>query len=122
MSATAFLLYRPVMDYEESIEPNLIFTTRTRAQKAKRAIVEAATALIDSFPEWPDGCDSFAQRVETEVWQQRADMVRDFVAPFGWDLKNDISAEDERFGVSCIDIMELPLNPPATPAEGKAAL
>lgn len=112
MSETAFLLCRPVMGYEESIEPRLIFTSKLRAENARMRIINATDKFIKTLPPWPDGCDSLDARIESPVWEQREEMSKAFRAPYGWVFcTSDLWIETERLDRSCIDITELPKNP-----------
>lgn len=113
MSTSAFLLYRPVIDYEDSIEPRLIFSTLEKAEETKAEIIREIDEFLDSLPKWPDDCCSFDERYEHPAWALREAAIRQrnktpSLWVFGmWDL----STETEKINPGCIEIMELPLNP-----------
>jgi hypothetical protein len=116
---TAFLLHRPVMDYEESINPRLIFTSRRAADKACREIREWAQRVFDTMPAMPEEeCDgppvSDDQRFSAHDARE-AHIKAAGAAPYGWGFGcSDLSSYIDSFNQGCVEVMELPLNPEAT--------
>lgn len=117
---TAFLLHRPVMDYEESINPHLIFTNRRSAHKACREIQEWAQRVFDTMPEMPE--ESYGDPPVTDdqrfvVHDAREAHIKAAGAPpYGWEFGYlDLSPYIDSFNRECVSVMELPLNPKATP-------
>jgi len=115
---TAFLLYRPVLDYEESISPHMIFTTRQAAQAALDAMIAFANRLISKFPELgddrPDNGDYMNPKWNPyfEAIEKRDAILEHAAWPYGISLRSDIcTSEDRPLCSSVLEIMELPLNP-----------
>lgn len=116
MSNTAYLVYRPVMDYEESLSPYLIFSTAGKAEKAVTTIRVYAQSVQDKVPEYDSESETW--------WNEREAVVKAAEWPFGIDLSGDIGYGYSKFNSNCIEMMELPLNltqaeacstPPETP-------
>jgi hypothetical protein len=89
MSKTAFLIFRPVMDYEESIEPYLICPTKAQAEYALAYIREKMEDIAKHLPlspEKPERCtDDANAKWEYACQKARNKFARKF-AKIEWPL------------------------------------
>lgn len=105
---SAFVLYRPVMDYEESEESQLVFSTRERAEAAQAELLEWLHRVKARY----EAVD--AQELgEDATWDAKGEIeAQECRAPFGWRF---YSADTGRYGCpsgdACVSIRELPLDP-----------
>lgn len=109
---TAFVLYRPVLDYEESEESQLVFSTKEKAESAQAVLLEwlhRVKARYEAVEERELGEDA--------AWEAKGEIeAQECLAPFGWRFD---SADTGRYGCptgdSCVSIRELPLDPEPHP-------
>jgi hypothetical protein len=87
MDAKRWLIYRPVMDYEESEESYAVCDTQAEALLVVRECLEYYSRLLESLPDVPDDIDA-------PDWDEKHDERRAKVAaavwPYGIDLSQDV--------------------------------
>jgi hypothetical protein len=98
----AFLVYRPVMDYEESLVPYLIFKSGRSAAAAVKRMRDYAQAIQEKIPEYDSESETW--------WDDRMAVVKAAKWPFGIDLSGDIGYGYSKFNPASVDLMPLPLN------------
>lgn len=112
---TAFLIYRPVMDYEESETSYLICTTLKKAEKVRFEMIVFANDILASMKSL---YDEEGDQLQQEAWQEAMDFNRAKIAACKWpydiDLESDIDQWNfqqgsTRFDATCIAVRELPL-------------
>lgn len=109
---TAFLVYRPVMDYEESLNPYFICATRQEAEAAAKKMCDYAQRLAKRMPEYTE--EEEEKDTDGSVWvekdTQRRVLFEKAKWPFGMNLRSDIVGFYRlTFDPSCVSVMELPL-------------
>lgn len=105
---TAFLVYRPVMDYEESLSPYFICETKREAEAAAQKMCEYAQQLADLMPEYTNEEEDTDNSEWIKVDEKRAEILRKAHWPFGVNLSADISGFYKlEFNPSCVSVMEL---------------
>lgn len=107
----AYLVYKPVMDYEESIEPYFICKTLEEANKRKDRIIKFCKTLHNKLPICPNVNDESTDEQWTK-WGEIENTIRLMIAeakyPYGLDLRYESSHfEDGGF----VDVMVLPYYP-----------
>lgn len=119
---SAYLLYRPVMDYEESMTPHMIFSTQKAGEEAVRKIQEWGKRVFETMPPRPE--QSNTDDEYEDMMDAREKHIKDSCpAPFDWNFSSDLSNWSDRFDTSCVGLLELPLNPKldTTTVEGLAS-
>jgi hypothetical protein len=109
MNKTSFLLYQPILDYEESIEPYLICSTLKKAEKIKKEILDFYDGLIKTVPDEPE-----QDSEEWFVWMDKRDIILQPIKNPPYDIRlrfTDLCDESKEYGINqgLISIMELPL-------------
>lgn len=109
---TAFLVYRPVMNYEESMTPYFFCETKEQADAAAQKMCDYAQRLTKKLPVYTR--EEEEQDTDSSVWSEKDEKRRDILAkarwPFGVNLQYDISGfYDQEFDPSCVQVMELPI-------------
>lgn len=114
MKATAFLVYRPVMDYEESLQPYLICDSKESAEAALGQIIKFMLRLTKRLPVYPSD-ENDPDGIE---WQKVDDQRRETIAsakfPFGLDeLSQDVPCAfgATEYDTSSVKFMRLPKIP-----------
>ena len=109
---TAFLIYRPVMDYEESETPYFICLTKQDAEKAESEMIAFAKALMLGLESlYDEDCNL----VDDDEYDKRSDRnhakLKSVQWPFGIDLSEDFPWKDfmPSFNEGCVAVRELPL-------------
>ncbi len=123
----AFLIYRPIILYEESITPYLICNSRRKAEKIRREIVQALQVANDLLLEEPERnfpynadeeeLEKLGKAHDEKYWEieeKNEEIKKSFVFPYG--LDKEFRREFNRFfkdtnldAGQYIEIMELPL-------------
>lgn len=112
---TAYLIYRPVMDYEESETPYLICLTKERAEEVRIEMVAFAERLLTRFKSL---YDTEGDRLENTLWDEAQSKNTVLIEKAKWphniDLSSDLPRWDyckgrDRFDSSCVAIRELPI-------------
>jgi len=102
------LVYRPVMDYEESMEPYFICRNKHEAEAAVNYMKRFMAELIKALPEYPEDGDA-----EPDLWTERDEARRRLLAgvlwPFGIDLHREIEYGASRWDENSIAVTELPV-------------
>jgi hypothetical protein len=122
---TAFLIYRPVLDYEESETPYLICISRERAEEVRKEILDHAQELItlmppgstdDEYEAERDGLKFFSDSqardaYDCETCDKRRNILKEAKWPYGIDLGYDMDVYSSvvELETGCIEIRELPL-------------
>jgi hypothetical protein len=110
MTKTAYLVYRPVMDYEESMNPYFICMTQKEADDAVRKMHKFCERLINRLPK-------NNQELSYEEWSAIDDhqrkILREAKWPFGVDLSDDfrLFSGTNEFCLGCIEVMQLAIRP-----------
>ncbi len=103
---TSFLVYRPVIQYEESIEPYLICSSKVEAETIVETVKAFLQNLFASLPESPeiDGPEYL------EIFDKRTEIINSAQWPFGLNaLKQDLNEFTHRLDLTVIAYQELPL-------------
>lgn len=116
---TAFVLYRPVLDYEESEQSQLVFSTMDKALAARGVLLEWLHRVQARY----EGVQARYEADELDldadaVWETKEEIeAEECWAPFGWCFD---SADTGRYGCpsgdTCVSIRELPLDPEPQPS------
>lgn len=96
-------MYRPVMDYEESVAPHAVFASEYAAKKAVLEIVE-----------WMQDVSEQMQSLGEHSRDERLRVFNDRIpSPYGWAEANTydlpILADRDHFVPGSVAILELPL-------------
>ena len=124
MKKTMFLVYRPVIQYEESIEPHVICDSREEADQVKRSVYEFMQRLAKRLPKYPgDDVPDEDFALYTAVDQRRREILAKAKWPYGIDMHSDLPSGSSFFDSvgDCLSVMELPVVKPkrAKAKEGK---
>lgn len=122
---TAYLIYRPVLDYEESEIPYLISLTREDAEAIRQQMLDHANELLTQMPPGStddeyeaerDGLKFFSDPEERndydcEICDARRKILKEAKWPFGIDLSYDMDVYSNTMKVlsGIVEIRELPL-------------
>lgn len=122
---TAYLIYRPVMDYEESEIPYCICLTKEVAEARRAEMVLFAIEVAGNLPKFPTtehweakdqdrefvDCEARCGTRRAEIYWERIDSCEDIEWPYKIELSGDIRLHDDiaSFDESSIQIRELPL-------------
>lgn len=107
---TAYLIYRPVMDYEESMEPHFVCSTKKLAERVLAKIRKWGDKAVANIPEWTDA-DKDSPEYD-KVFDARYAYVNALKGPFGIDFRHsDIGVYTTSFPHRCVEMMELNVNP-----------
>ena len=105
-----FLIYRPVIDYEESETAYFICDDEETAKAVVECIVTFAKRLAARLPQHPE--DDVTDE-GFELWQAVEDKRQAIIArarwPFGLDLKSDIPSMGKTFDASTVEYRPLPV-------------
>lgn len=122
---TAYLIYRPVLDYEESEESYGISLTLKGAEAMKQQMMDYANELLtqmppsatddeyeaerDGFKFIPD--DIMRDEYNDDVIEKRRQILKEAKWPFGIDLSSDIYiyAKPPELQSGMIEVRKLPL-------------
>ncbi len=117
MNKSAYLLYRPEMDYEESMEPYLICLSERKAKKIQKEAIDYYKNLYESIPpepekeEWrEDYCEDQYTTLHNNWYHSKDAMIREGIdkAPYGIQV-NYFDLNNYSFDKSVISIMKLDL-------------
>jgi hypothetical protein len=104
-----FLIYRPVMDYEESLNPYLVCSSREVAEQVVKKVRKFMDKLAAKMPEYPPDEEDPDNSGYIAAEQKRREILDAAKWPYGldlrWDLKGFATVE---FDHGRIEIMELP--------------
>lgn len=109
---TAFLIYRPVMDYEESETSYLICSNRKKAERAVSAMIAFAKELLASLESlYDEEGECLPDDAYFEVEQRNDIKMKNPKWPFGIGLDGDLPWRqwNPAFDTNCLAIKELPL-------------
>lgn len=110
MSASVFLIHRPVMDYEESLKPYFVCFTRDDAEIALSQMRAFAAKLVARMPEIPSDDDDPDGSKYLAADAKRRAILKRARWPFGVDLSSDFDGfSTQTFNPACVDSMELEL-------------
>lgn len=102
----AYLLYRPVIDYEESLDPIAIFTSKRKAELACRRIQEWGQRVFDTMPPLSD------DKTEADYAAREKHLSNAGKAPYSWLFTiSDLSAYNDRYAPESVAVVALDLNP-----------
>ncbi len=105
MNKSTFLLYRPVMDFEESAWPYFVCPTREIAEIKRKEIVDFCKNLYDQCP-YPYDENEEVSEEDYEKWWIAKDKLRDAAYPYLLDLGSDFEYFDRG---EFIQIIEIPI-------------
>lgn len=124
----AWLVYRPVMDYEESETPYCICLTEGLAEETRKELVRFAESILPMLPRYPTTCRNHAadqvlpfaktEEKREKAWfrasNKRHDILKRVAWPLGIDLHSDFRTSDDivTFDASSIAVRKLPLVQP----------
>ena len=110
---TAYLIYRPVMDYEESEESYLICKSRDRAEKVRDEMIHYAKILLQNRLEslYDEDGNTLPDAEYSVREEGNYESIKSANWPYGINLGMDSPWRDFRphFNEKCISIRELPL-------------
>jgi hypothetical protein len=108
MKSTAFLVYRPVLQYEESMTPLVICSCGEIAETVKTEILRYAKRLAKRLPEFPSDEEDDPEALKwAAVSDKREKIFKKARWPYAVDLKDDITSDNE-IDDGVLDIMQLP--------------
>lgn len=113
MKDGVFLVYRPVLQYEESMEPFVVCDTPEDAQAVVDKVMSYANRLIERLPQYPpdDEPDEDGSKW-TAADDKREALVKRLRWPFGIDLRHDVCHKERGETVSgLLEIMFVPRVP-----------
>ena len=111
-TSTAFLIYRPVMDHEESEESYLICLTKERAEQVISEVIDYAKNTLSGLESlYNEESEMLPDEEYFEIEQRNNDKLGAAIWPYGIALTGDIPWREYNptFNESCIAIRELPL-------------
>jgi hypothetical protein len=95
----AYLIYRPVMDYEESMTPYFVTETSGSAQLMITHMIAEAKAFSKKLP-------SLDQDLDDQTWSNNNDKRNDMLKKRKWAYGIDLSRDLDQLDGS-VEIMEL---------------
>lgn len=108
---TAYLIYRPVMDYEESMTPYFICSTKKVAERVLAKIRKWGERAVANMPPWAENAPENSDEANA-AFDARYEYVNQLNGPFGIDFRHsDIGVYTYSFPAGCVEMMELAVNP-----------
>ena len=106
-----YLVYRPIMDYEESMQPILVAPTRERADAVAEEIRNWCQR--QERVEFPNTGDDAADDAAMDEYHAAQERIRNAAWPYGECVKDvlltDLIYNDRDFDPSSVAVMVLPL-------------
>jgi len=109
---TAFLIYRPVMDYEESETPYLLCSTSERAQEVRGEMLAFANSLLSRLKSlYDEEGEILPVEAYFEIEKRNSAKINKAKWPYKIDISGDLPWRQfsQSFDESCVAIRELPL-------------
>lgn len=107
MSNGVFLVFRPVLDYEDSLTPFLVCDTQGEATAVCDQVIAYANRLINRLPQYPS--ESACDDQWMAVHEKRQAILARARWPLGINLESDISRRERGDSASgLLETMFLP--------------
>lgn len=103
--AKVWIVYRPILDYEESIQNYLAFRTEDAAKAAAQRMNEFHAALRERLDALPDCFEhDISDDEHAKRWERREKIIEKAKWPFGVSLRYDLGHSG-----TVVEVMSIPL-------------